>query len=674
MAQMILFNKLQLSKVQPAALILLFGLLLVMVPNFIHLPLWLSIVMIVLIFWRAAHELQLCAIPGKKVLLLLTLMVLAGIIFSYHTLVGRNAGSAMLLGLLCLKLFEIKSFRDVSLIINLALFSIVINFLFSQSIPVALSMLFTLMFLFTALIGYQHDYKTLNSTKPFPVSIIKTNEKRHFKLAGKMLIQAIPFAIVLFVLFPRVDGPLWGLPEDAFSGTTGLSEKMSPGKISQLSDDASVAFRVKFETPIPKANKLYWRGPVMWNFDGYTWTSPDAERLAISNFEFTPLGEKIDYTITLQPHNNHWLFALDIPSTLPERSRLSANMQVISIPRVQKLLRYSISSYTQYILPTYSQVPIERYLQLPNSLGANLTRSRQLITKLQDPNDPEKTIQNVLNYFATQDFYYSRTPPLLYNNPIDEFLFDTKRGYCEHYASSFTVLMRLANIPSRIVTGYQGGEINPLDGYMSVRQSDAHAWSEVYLENKGWVRIDPTAAIPPGNIENTADAQRLNSNLKKPNQLFKSNWLSKQMKQMRFALDAVNNRWNQWVIGYNNKRQKAFFAALGIPEITWKGLSQLLFGILALLTTALAFIVFSSKKRNFDETQKYYATFLNKMKKRGLVKPLTEGAESFCLRAILKLPKEKKNIIQITNLYQQLRYNKYDENLLSQFKNKITQF
>jgi len=680
---MILLNKLQNPKVQPAALILLLGLFLVLLPHFLHLPLWLSLVMIVLIFWRGAYELQLCQIPNKTILLLFTIMLLTGIVFSYHTLIGRNAGSAnagsaMLLGLLCLKLFEIKSFRDIAVIINLALFSIVINFLFNQSIPVAFTMLLALVFLFTALISFQHNYKKLTKINPIPFELVRANEIQHFKLAFKMLSQAIPFAIVLFILFPRINGPLWGLPEDAFSGKTGLSDKMSPGRISQLSNNTAVAFRVKFNSSIPVTNKLYWRGPVMWNFDGYNWTAPANERLALNNFQFSGLDTKTSYSITLQPHNNYWMFALDIPATLPANSQLTADMQILSTLPIQKLNRYQLSSYTRYVLPAIAKISMQRYLKLPESHsdapGSSLSKSRALMNELKDPAHPQTTINNVLNYIATQDFYYSRTPPLLYNNPIDEFLFETKRGYCEHYASSFTVLMRLAGIPARIVTGYQGGEINPIDNYMTIRQSDAHAWSEVFIKEKGWIRIDPTAAIPPGNIENTADALRLNSNLTKPAHLFESSWLSEQMKQMRFAWDAVNNRWNQWILGYNNKRQKAFFAAIGIPEITWQGLSQLLFSILAVLTGLLAFIVFSNPSKKQNEVQNNYLKFLKKLKKYNLVKIESEGAHNFSQRIITKLPERKNTIEQITLLYQQLRYEKYNEKQLIIFKKKIKLF
>jgi len=674
MVTMMLLAKLQQPNVQPAALILLVGLLLVLLPHFDHLPIWLSLVTTSLVVWRAAYELRLVKIPGKLVLFILTLMMLIGIIFSYHTLFGRNAGSAMLLGLLCLKLFEIKTFREISLIINLALFSIVINFLFNQSIPVALTMILALVFLFTALVSFQHDYKKLTALSPIPAELVRLNEKQHFKLAIKMLTQAIPFAIVLFILFPRVDGPLWGLPEDAFAAKTGLSDEMSPGRISQLSDNEAVAFRVKFDSPIPASDKLYWRGPVMWHFDGYNWRAPDTERIAVSDFSFTALSAKTNYTITLQPHNSYWLFALDIPASLPDRTRLSGNMQLLSMSPVQKLKRYQLTSYTKYVLPTYSSITLDRYLQLPqsdqSSPDANLYKSRRLIEELKDTN-PAQTVNNVLNYFATQNFYYSRTPPLLFDNPIDEFLFESKRGYCEHYASSFTVLMRLAGIPARIVTGYQGGEMNPIDNFMTLRQSDAHAWSEVFLGKQGWVRVDPTAAIPPGNIENTADALRLNSTLKKPDALFKSSWFGKQMKKMRYAWDAMNNRWNQWVLGYNNKKQKAFFEAIGIKEITWQGLSQLLFTILAVLTGILAYIVFSSQQQKQSEVQKYYAKFLSKLKRYQLVKAPSEGAVDFCQRAILKQPGKESAIKSITHLYQELRYKKLNQEQLDNFKQQV---
>lgn len=666
------------NNVKTGSLTLLIGLALVLIPHFTHLPLWLCVVTSLLIMWRFCFELKMCPIPGKKVLFLLTLMMLVGILFSYQTLIGRNAGSAMLLGLLCLKLFEIKSFRDVSLIIYLALFSIVINFLFSQSIPVALTMLFALVFLFSALVSFQHNYKHLATSNHITLDTIKKNEKQHFKLAIKMLTQAVPFAIVLFILFPRVNGPLWGLPEDAFSATSGLSDKMSPGRISNLSDNNEVAFRVQFQSDIPATEKLYWRGPVMWNFDGYNWTAPSNERMAMRSYQFSAFGDITRYSITLQPHNKYWMFALDMPSVLPANSFFSADMQVLAKNPIDKLVKYTLESYTQYILPAYSANTMQRYLKLPasnfNSENAALYKSYTLMKKLSIPSNPEQTIQNVLNYFATQDFYYTRQPPLLYDNPVDEFLFDSKRGYCEHYASSFTVLMRLAGIPARVVTGYQGGEINPINQFMIIRQSDAHAWSEVYLGDKGWVRIDPTAAIPPGNIENTADARRLNSTAEKSSAIFKTTWLSQQIKQMRFALDAVNNKWNQWVLGYDTKKQKALFNALGVEEISWQGLSQLLFLILGILGVILAITVSKNNVAAKNEVQRYYLKYLKKLKTKGLDKANTEGAADFCQRAAALLPQHKESLERITQLYQQLRYkpDQDQKKKLIQFKHLVS--
>lgn len=672
---MMLLNKLLLPNINPAKILLLLGMFLVFIPHFSHLPLWLSLFMIGLLLWRGAHDLHFCGLPNKIILFLITLLLITGLLFNYHTLIGRNAGSAMLLGLLALKLFEIKSYRDVALIVHLALFSIVINFLFNQSILVAIIMIFALITLFTALVGFQHDYKTIHPVEIFSFKTIKFYEQQHFHLTLKMLAQAIPFAVVLFILFPRVNGPLWGLPEDAFSGKTGLSDQMSPGRISQLSDNNAVAFWVKFHSKVPAPSQLYWRGPVMWDFNGFDWTSPDNERLAITSYDFTGIGKKTSYEVTLQPHNNYWLFALDIPSTLPDKARFSANMQIVSLRPVQKLKQYTLNSYTQYIMPAYSQITLQRYLKLPgiflDESGSMLYQSRRLMSKLKVNGDNDKTISNVLGYFATEGFYYSRKPPLLYNNPVDEFLFESKRGYCEHYASSFTVLMRLAGIPSRVVTGYQGGEINPIDHYMTVRQSDAHAWSEVFLEEKGWVRIDPTAAIPPENIENNADALRLNSNRKKPSYIYDTSWLSKQFKQARNTWDAINNRWNQWVLGYNKKQQKAFFQALGIPDISWQGLSQLLFSILAALTALLSYVVFSAKHKTNDICQRYYLKFI---KKSALEKKAFEGAEDFSLRLIQAAPKKKQLIIEITHLYQNLRYNSFNNSDLSSFKQKINDF
>lgn len=655
---------------QNAYLVLFSGILFVLLPHFSHIPVWLTLASIALLSWRSAIVLFDLPVPGKAILLILTLLLLTGIIFSYQTIVGRNAGSALLLGLLCLKIFEITSFRDISVIINLALFSIVINFLFSQTIPVALTMIVALIFIFASLISFQHIRDKTSVT--FSLSTFTIKEKLHFSLAGKLLLQAIPLSLVLFFLFPRVDNPLWGLPEDAFSAKTGLSDSMSPGRISKLSNDNSVAFRVNFESEIPRQSALYWRGPVLWNFDGYNWTAPEPERLVLPSLNYTAQGEVTKYSITMEPHNNYWIFALDIPSKMPEATRLSVDMQLVSFKRIQKIQRFDMESYTNYLLAKVNNLNQQRYLQLPGNPQL-LQRSRELMRQLHQPGNPEQTIANVLNLFANGEFYYSRNPPLLFDDPVDEFLFTSKRGYCEHYASSFTTLMRLAGIPARVVTGYQGGEINPIDDFMTLRQSDAHAWSEVYIESKGWIRVDPTAAIPPANIENTADAQRLNSSQEKPTTIYETSWLTRSFKQARFAWDAINNRWNQWIIGYNAKKQKSLFSAIGIPEISWQGLSQLLFSILGILTAVLAYFIFKPANRSVSEVEKYYARFLKKLSKRGIEKHPAEAAGNFAIRAVESIPDQQAHISNITELYQRLRY-RNESAVKKEFIEKVQNF
>ena len=651
-------------------LILLAGMLLVLIPQYSHLPAWLSVVCTALVFWRIAYETGHVPLPGRFILFLLTLMLLAGIILSYHTLLGKQAGSALLLGLISLKLFEIKTFRDIALLIQLSLFAIVINFLFNQSIPVALSMIIAVLFLFTALLGFNY-LADKTPARPRPAALL-TQEKPRFWQTGKMLLQATPLAVILFILFPRVDSPLWGLPEDAFSASSGLSDTMSPGKISRLSDNNEVAFRVLFNTPVPPVSALYWRGPVFTHFDGFSWKGD--KKISNDNFiDLIPLGNAVDYTVTLQPHNNIWLFALDMPVSIPRGSKVSRNLQLVSLTPVRKLLRYRLTSYTQYQLSDYLSPNLQDYLQLPDSNKINLDKAKALIDSLAVVGKPRQTIANLLDYFATNQFYYTRTPPLLLENPVQQFLFESKQGYCEHYASTFAVLMRLAGLPSRVVTGYQGGEINPINQYMIVRQSDAHAWVEVFAGDEGWVRVDPTSVIPASNIENPEDALRLTA-VRTGRVRPASHWLYRQFKRVRFAWDAINNRWNQWILGYSSQSQKALFNALGVKNISWQGLSHLLFTFLAIVTAILAYRIFSVPTTKSDPASRVYQRFLKKIARKGLQKKPAESATTFAQRAIKKFPNRARSIREITHLYISLRYNRFNSDQFERLQQQLKHF
>ena len=625
---------------------LLAGLVVVLLPHIDHLPLWTSLTCFSVLMWRLLYDMQRLPLPNKIVIFLMFALITLGVLASYFTIFGREAGTAILIPLICLKLFEIKSLRDVSFIIQLAFFAIVITFLFSQSIFVALTMLIAVVLLLTALIGFQHA-KTGQHRSVYSV-------KAHLLLATKIVLYAIPLAIVIFIFFPRTSTPLWSLPHDAFQAKTGLSDEMSPGKISNLSDSATVAFRVQFQSRLPEPAKTYWRGPVFWAFDGRTWTAPEKQRRVMKNITLENPTSPIEYTITLEPHNNYWLFALDQPAMIPDSGLLSTEMQLVARNPVNHLTRYELTSYLEYSLPWITWLPPERYLQVPPE---SVPRARQFMqTLLQQTPDKVGVVNAVLQRFRNGQYFYTRQPPQLFGDPTDAFLFDSQRGFCEHYASSFTVLMRLAGIPARVVTGYHGGEMNPLSNYMIVRQSDAHAWSEIYLEGQGWLRVDPTSVIPSANIENANDALRFRTELFGSRILSEQNWFTASAKQMLYTWDMVNNRWNQWVIGYSDQKQKSLFKAIGIPEVTWRGLSYVLFATLAVFTLLIAANIFQAQRIRKNASEKIYQQFLRKLRVLQIEKAPCEGVLDFSQRVARRLPNHTTELMNIADLYNQIRY------------------
>lgn len=625
---------------------LLAGLAVVLLPHIDHLPLWMSLTCFSVLMWRLLYDVNRLPLPNKFVIFLLFVLITLGVLSRYYTIVGREAGSAMLISLICLKLFEIKSLRDISLIVQLAFFAIVVTFLFSQSIFVALTMLVAVFLLITALIDFQHA-KSGQKRQAY-------SEKDHLRFATKMVLYAIPLAIIIFIFFPRTGTPLWGLPHDAFQAKTGLSDEMSPGKISNLVDSKEVAFRVQFHSRIPEPAKTYWRGPVLWAFDGHTWSAPLSQLMAMKKITLGHPANPIEYTITLEPHNNIWLFALDQPGMIPDDALLSTEMQLLARKPVNHLLRYELTSYLDYSLPWLGRVSPERYLYLPVD---SAPRARQYMQALlQQYPDKAGVVNAVLQHFRNRQYYYTRHPPQLSGDPTDAFLFDTKRGYCEHYASSFTVLMRLAGIPARVVTGYQGGEMNPLSNYMIVRQSDAHAWSEIYLKGKGWLRVDPTSVIPAGNIENANDVDRFRSDLFDSRKLSELNWFTASARQLQYAWDMVNNRWNQWVIGYSNQKQKSLFKAIGIPEITWRGLSYVLIITLSVFTLLIAANIFHAQRIRKNAIERIYMQFLRKLRPLHIEKSPYEGALTFSQRVARRFPDQTTELLNIAKLYNQIRY------------------
>ena len=610
--------------------------LLVSAPHADHLPLWVSTLSVMLLVWRTYLAYRGTALPPRWLLLAITTGSVGGIFISFHTLFGREVGVTLLILLSSLKLLELRAARDAAIVIYLACFIIITNFFYSQSIPTALFMFATLLVIVATWVHLQSGTLGL---------------RPRLRIAAMLLLQAIPLMLILFILFPRVQGPLWGLPQDAHA-SSGLDDKMAPGSLSRLSLSGAVAFRVTFSGKPPLHEQMYWRGPVLWEFDGHTWTPGVTTR--IKPPEIDNQASPVDYTVTLEPHNKTWLFAPEMPTQISIPARMTYDFQMKVKSDVTARLRYTAHSQLSYRANAEEEPrQLQRALTIPRHLNP---RAQQLAAgwRASFPGD-EAVVRAALAYFNREQFQYTLEPPLLGANTVDDFLFETRKGFCEHYASSFVFLMRAAGIPARVVTGYQGAEYNDLGDYYIVRQSDAHAWAEVWLRGRGWIRVDPTAAIAPARIQNGLAASMPDSAALPFFERNPSPWL----RNLRFNLDAITNQWNQWVLGYDPERQFAFLTRMGMESITWQKMALNMLGGIAIFVALFALLMLRRLYvRNTDAAQRLYLKFCRKLAKEGIVRASHEGAKDFAARAAQMKPLLAPAIADITSRYIALRYGK----------------
>jgi transglutaminase-like putative cysteine protease len=628
----------------------------VLVPLAPYLPLWLDALCAVAILWRGWLLWRRVPLPPRWLVNLMAVVGAIGVAIHFRTLLGKDPGVALLTLFLALKLFETRSARDAFAVVLLGFFLILSQFFYTQSMVTAVAMVATTLLVTTTLAVLQRS-----STPPLQA----------VRLAGSMLLQALPFMLLLFLFFPRVSGPLWGLPADAYSGLSGLSDTMSPGSISRLSLSDAIAFRARFTEPPPDQVQLYWRGPVLTRYDGRSW------RLGLSGLASeaaAQMAQPVDYEITLEPHNQPWLFALDHPSRLPPNAVLTKNFQVVAKRPVRSRLRYAMQSVLDaHVGRNESADALGEALQLPADFNP---RARALAASLRavSRNDAE-VVARMLARFRKETFVYTLSPPLLGRDSVDEFLFDTRRGFCEHYASAFVFVMRAAGIPARVVTGYQGGEVNPVDGYLLVRQLDAHAWTEIWLPQRGWQRVDPTAEIAPNRVEQNLAAAIPQSDALPLMTRPELNWL----RQLRYRWEAASNAWNQWVLGYDEQRQYALLRLLGIPSPDWSALGALTAtagGVLMLALTAWTL----HQRRRADPLHALWQRFERKLAKRGLGRAMWEGPADYAARLVRALPRREAEIASICTIYQAARYGKLIESAvtrrqqLSELKRRIAAF
>ena len=546
----------------------------VLIPLTRNVPLWCSVLATLVLVWRGWLALKCQPLPGKWWLLGLLSLTVIATVFSYQTLLGRDAGVTLLVVLLTLKTLELRARRDAFVVFFLGFFCMLSNFFYSQSLLTAFSMLLGLMGLLTVLVNAH-----MPVGRP-PLSAAA-------RTAGWMTLLGAPIMLVLFLLFPRM-APLWGVPSDAMTGRSGLSSEMRVGTIAKLALDDAVAMRLKFQGAIPPQSAMYFRGPVLSSFNGTEWRSPS---LGFGRYgakaNLTVSGKPYTYQLTMEPSSQPWLLVLEATPESPAipgyQNAMQEDLQWLTVRPVTDLIRFNATSYTSFQHgPAVRANGLQEFVALPPGFNPRTVALAAQIKTDTRNRTTQALVAEVMTRLRTGGYTYTLDPGVYGTNTADEFFFDRKEGFCEHIASSFVILMRAMNVPARVVTGYQGGELNNVDGFWVVRQSDAHAWAEVWEEGLGWVRVDPTSAVSPGR---TGAFERLTAPRGVVSQTL-SNLSPGFSARLRATWDAVNNSWNQWVLSYTQGKQLNLLKSLGFESPSWEDLSYALIAVVVMASLA----------------------------------------------------------------------------------------
>lgn len=612
------------------------GLVLAVVPHVPHLAPWIVVLLGAAIATRMLVELKGRTLPPKWLRVLVAFSALFGVLFTYRTLNGVEAGTALLVVMAGMKLLETRSVRDLTVIVFLGYFALFSGFLYNQEL-VRLPYMLGTAWLLTATLMRVHQ-----TTLSMPV-------REAAGLTGKMMLQALPLALLLFLFFPRLPGNFWAIPART-QASTGLDDELSPGDVSELSISGAIAFRARFDGPVPPPSERYWRGIVLHDFDGRTWRRPMPLYIPQA---IRAIGEPYRYRITLEPHQRNWIFALEMPTQWPASAIRTSDYQLVTRRNpISTLTSFDLESSTAYVVEAPLPTAMRKAdLRLPE--GRN-PRSAQLARELRAAvASDEAFVEAVLRMFREQEYFYTLEPPRLERDSVDDFLFNTRRGFCEHFASAFTMLARAAGIPARVVTGYQGGEFNPLGGYLIVRQSDAHAWSEVWIDAKGWVRVDPTAAVAPERIESGIDAA-IPVNEPVPGRALRNN---RMLASIRLAWDAANTFWNDQVIEFSERQQRWLAGKVGIEDLNARGLVLAIAFTLALFFVALAaYLAWRFRPRERDPVQEVYQQLCRKFARANLPKLPHEGPNDYLSRLAAARPQLARELEEARSIYTALRY------------------
>ncbi len=603
-----------------------------------YLPLWISLGALACGLWSWVNLNRWRRLPPRTLRFALTLLAIGGVYLSYGELLGQEAGTALLLCMSALKLLELRTRRDAILLIGLGFFLVGTQFLRSQELPMAFYLGFCTLGLIISLMG-----TTRESAPRHPLA--------HVPQAGAILLQALPLAALLFFLFPRLDGPLWAMPEDDQAAMTGLSDSMEPGSIGELAQSDAVAFRVEFDGDHPQAPQRYWRGPVFEAYDGRRWQKHDQLHDMTEAATTADDVDKWRYTITLEPHGQPWLFGLDLPVNLDLNGARTRGGQTWERDReVNRRIRYPGESALDYALGGSLD---DQRREVNQHLEGDRHPETVALAQgwLEETEDPQALLGHAISFFREQSFGYTLSPPLMQADMVDEFLFEHQQGFCEHFAAAFAVMMRAVGVPTRVVTGYLGGEMNPAGDYMIVRQSDAHAWNEVWLEEEGWVRVDPTVLAAPTRLDEGLEASVSDPDSVPAMARFDASWL----RGLQLRWDAVNMTWHRWMLGYGPEMQRQWLERLGLTS--WQQAVMALGGALVALSLLLAWItLYRGAPRPSDPAVRAWQKLTRKLGRKGLPPQPAEPPNRYAQRVARARPDLAPGVLQLARLYQQYRY------------------
>ncbi|MBD9484170.1 DUF3488 domain-containing transglutaminase family protein [Pseudomonas sp. PDM14] len=618
---------------------LLVAQVLVILPHLLHLPLWIIGLWLICAGWRVQVFRMRARYPSGPERVVLVLAMGIAVFLSRGSLIGLEAGVLLLVATFILKLVELRSRRDALVLIFLGFFVVVTAYLFDDSLLAALYSLLPVTALLAALIGLQQ-------------SGVAVQPKATLKLAAGLLLQAVPLMLLLFMLFPRI-GPLWSLPNPnkAYSG---LSDSMAPADIAELSRTDGLAFRASFDGTVPERRDLYWRALTMDHFDGRRWSQ--SRDLIAPGAKWEKRGEKLDYSVVMQPTGRPWMYVLDVGQSDHERVRQMSDFRLQNVRPVVQNLLYRASSWPDAVRDPELAPGMRRLaLQLP---AQGDPRARAWAEELKASTaGPQALVDTLLQHFNREPYGYTLRPPPVGENSIDDFLFTTRNGFCAHYAGAMTFVLRAAGIPARVVAGYQGGELSGDRSYVSVRQFDAHAWVEYWLPEKGWIAVDPTFQVAPERIElglEEAVSAEQSFLEESPLSLLRYRNVS-WVNGLRMTWDNINYGWQRWVLGYQSEEQLQTLRRW-FGELEWRRLVLALVGGGAVLLGVVALLLFRPWQHRRDPQQQLLRRFERLLARQGVRRGTGEGIRAFAVRASQALPVQAAAIQAFASAFEAQRY------------------